>query len=191
MLYRGEQYDSNLGLYYLRARYYNPATGRFMSRDPNAGLITIPITLHKYIYAGDNPISWKDPSGRDIIEDTLILDTRSLSAVDYLNSIGCFGNIGLTAITTMLSERLDYNTALGVAGAVYGCITLEPSTTAQQWAKSGVDVGACAYSALQTITDANQYFDNPTAINETRFVVDATGELLGCGITGLEAVLGP
>ena len=32
--YRGEQYDSDLGLYYLRARYYNPVTGRFMSRDP-------------------------------------------------------------------------------------------------------------------------------------------------------------
>lgn len=33
-MYRGEQFDSDLGLYYLRARYYNPITGRFMSRDP-------------------------------------------------------------------------------------------------------------------------------------------------------------
>jgi RHS repeat-associated protein len=31
-LYRGEQFDSDLGLYYLRARYYNPLTGRFMRR---------------------------------------------------------------------------------------------------------------------------------------------------------------
>lgn len=37
MMYRGEQYDSDLGLYYLRARYYNPLTGRFMSRDPEEG----------------------------------------------------------------------------------------------------------------------------------------------------------
>jgi RHS repeat-associated protein len=28
--YRGEQYDYDLSLYYLRARYYNPATGRFL-----------------------------------------------------------------------------------------------------------------------------------------------------------------
>ncbi len=34
-LYRGEQYDPDLGLYYLRARYYNPLTGRFM--EPRSG----------------------------------------------------------------------------------------------------------------------------------------------------------
>ena len=33
----GEQYDPDLGLYYLRARYYNPNTGRFLSRDPGPG----------------------------------------------------------------------------------------------------------------------------------------------------------
>src|ERR1700692_4811433 len=36
-LYRGEQYDSDLGFYYLRARYYNPLTGRLLSADPLAG----------------------------------------------------------------------------------------------------------------------------------------------------------
>ena len=52
--YRGEQYDSDLGLYYLRARYYNPATGRFMSRDPQDGKPYLPFTLHKYLYTGGN-----------------------------------------------------------------------------------------------------------------------------------------
>jgi RHS repeat-associated protein len=33
----GEQYDQDLGLYYLRARYYNPTMGRFLSRDPLDG----------------------------------------------------------------------------------------------------------------------------------------------------------
>jgi RHS repeat-associated protein len=44
-LYRGEQYDSDLGLYYLRARYYNPLTGRFFSRGPEDGLSTDPKTF--------------------------------------------------------------------------------------------------------------------------------------------------
>ncbi|MGP8173820.1 MAG: RHS repeat-associated core domain-containing protein [Terracidiphilus sp.] len=64
-LYRGEQYDSDLGLYYLRARYYNPATGRFLSRDPEDGKVKIPATLHKYLYAGGDPINRIDPKGRE------------------------------------------------------------------------------------------------------------------------------
>jgi RHS repeat-associated protein len=60
----GEQYDPDLGLYYLRARYYNPATGRFMSRDPEDGIPTDPKSLHKYDYAGGDPVNLSDPTGR-------------------------------------------------------------------------------------------------------------------------------
>jgi RHS repeat-associated protein len=66
-LYRGEQYDSDLGLYYLRARYYNPLTGRFMSRDPDDGKLPDPKTLHKYLYAQGDPVNGIDPRGRDSI----------------------------------------------------------------------------------------------------------------------------
>lgn len=59
----GEQYDSDLGLYYLRARYYNPATGRFMSRDPYDGITILPISLHKYLYASGDPANRIDPRG--------------------------------------------------------------------------------------------------------------------------------
>ena len=68
MLHRGEQYDSNLDLYYLRARYYNPATGRFMSRDPEDGKQIDPKTLHKYLYANGDPLNGIDPRGQS---DTL------------------------------------------------------------------------------------------------------------------------
>jgi RHS repeat-associated protein len=65
-LYRGEQYDSDLGLYYLRARYYNPSASRFLSRDPEDGIPTDPKTLHKYVYAGGDPVNAMDPTGRDV-----------------------------------------------------------------------------------------------------------------------------
>ena len=63
--YRGEQYDTDLALYYLRARYYNPTTGRFLSRDPNAGALIAPASLHKYLYANGDPVNLRDPRGTD------------------------------------------------------------------------------------------------------------------------------
>ena len=63
-LYRGEQFDSDLGLYYLRARYYNPATGRFLGRDPEDHSPTKPNELHKYLYANGDPVNATDPTGR-------------------------------------------------------------------------------------------------------------------------------
>jgi RHS repeat-associated protein len=74
-LYSGEWSDTSLGLYHLRARYYNQATGRFLSRDPEKGDCHSPATLHNYIYAGDDPVDNSDPSGRSYAE-TLQLDTR-------------------------------------------------------------------------------------------------------------------
>ena len=62
-LYRGEQYDGDLGLYCLRARYFNPTTGRFVTRDPASGSLTTPASLQKYFYAGANPENRIDPSG--------------------------------------------------------------------------------------------------------------------------------
>jgi RHS repeat-associated protein len=47
------------------ARYYNPNTGRFLSRDPEDGKANIPVTLHKYLYAAGDPVNLKDPTGRD------------------------------------------------------------------------------------------------------------------------------
>src|SRR6185312_13291086 len=75
-LYRGEQWDSDLGLYYLRARYYNPILDWFVSRDPFNGRRLNPTSFHKYLYAAASPIYWRDPSGRGIIEDALIISNR-------------------------------------------------------------------------------------------------------------------
>ena len=62
-LYSGEQYDSNLGFYYLRARYLNPSSGRFWIQDTDEGLAESPRSLHKYVYGVNNPVSLIDPSG--------------------------------------------------------------------------------------------------------------------------------
>ena len=63
-LYSGEQYDSNLGFYYLRARYLNPESGRFWTMDSYEGSSDDPLTLHKYTYANNNAVNKLDPSGK-------------------------------------------------------------------------------------------------------------------------------
>ena len=55
--YCGEYYDEESGLTYLRNRYYNSTTGRFISEDP------IRDELNWYAYVGNNPVALVDPLG--------------------------------------------------------------------------------------------------------------------------------
>ncbi len=61
--YCGEYYDTETGTIYLRARYYNPTTGRFISRDSFAGRKSDPLSLNLYTYCRNNPLRYVDPSG--------------------------------------------------------------------------------------------------------------------------------
>ena len=61
--YCGEYYDSESGTIYLRARYYDPTIGRFISRDSVTGENTDPLSLNLYTYCHNNPIIGTDPSG--------------------------------------------------------------------------------------------------------------------------------
>jgi RHS repeat-associated protein len=67
-LFAGEQFDPDLNLYFNRARYLNTSTGRFWNMDSFEGDRQSPSTLHKYLYAGNDPINKLDPSGHDVIE---------------------------------------------------------------------------------------------------------------------------
>ena len=69
--YCGEQFDETTGLYYLRARYMDTSTGRFISQDSYAGSISEPVSLHKYLYANSNPVMYSDPSGYASLADHL------------------------------------------------------------------------------------------------------------------------
>jgi RHS repeat-associated protein len=62
-LYTGEQIDPNTGNYYLRSRFYNPGSGRFLSMDSFEGVPQDPITLHKYLYGNGDPVNVVDPNG--------------------------------------------------------------------------------------------------------------------------------
>ena len=75
-LYTGEQFDSDLGFYYLRARYYKPDTGRFWTMDSYQGSQSDPLSLHKYLFGADNPINNIDPSGKSVYVMTRPLNIK-------------------------------------------------------------------------------------------------------------------
>jgi RHS repeat-associated protein len=59
-LFAGREFDSETGLYFNRARYYDPRTGRFLSEDP---LRFAGNDLNLYRYVRNNPLLGVDPSG--------------------------------------------------------------------------------------------------------------------------------
>ncbi|NEQ99517.1 MAG: hypothetical protein F6K30_22905 [Cyanothece sp. SIO2G6] len=61
--FAGEQFDEDLGDYYLRDRFYDQGSGRFLRRDVYEGRHQEPLTLHKYLYAHGNPSNNIDPTG--------------------------------------------------------------------------------------------------------------------------------
>ena len=61
--FTGREWEPETGLYYYRARYYDPVAGRFISEDP-IGFIA---GLNLYTYAYNSPTTFVDPSGQDVM----------------------------------------------------------------------------------------------------------------------------
>lgn len=104
MQFTGREQDSETGLYYYRARYYDPDLGRFISEDPigfNGG-------INFYAYVGNNPLGANDPSGKTINK---VLDILSQISDKYkrLECRECADEMISTAESFGLSgTRLDF-----------------------------------------------------------------------------------
>jgi RHS repeat-associated protein len=68
-LFAGERIDPETGMYYLRARYMQPATGRFFTQDSYEGSPFDPQSLHKYTFTSNDPVNNIDPTGHDGLGD--------------------------------------------------------------------------------------------------------------------------
>ncbi|MBX3024521.1 PASTA domain-containing protein [bacterium] len=78
--FAGEELDAESGLTYLRARYYDAATGAFLSRDPQPGGDGDALSQHRYLYAAGNPVNRTDPSGRFTLPEALVSSYQRLQA---------------------------------------------------------------------------------------------------------------
>lgn len=67
--YAGYYWDKETEYYYLRARYYNPETARFITEDSFKGYYDDPLSLNLYTYCMNSPIKYWDPDGRYYVPD--------------------------------------------------------------------------------------------------------------------------
>lgn len=61
-IYAGHEVETTTGLVYMNARWYDPASGRFMSVDPVIDMRS-PQSAYAYSYVSNNPVNASDPSG--------------------------------------------------------------------------------------------------------------------------------
>lgn len=108
--FTGEQLDGVTGLYHLRARQYDPGTGRFLTTDP----VTMPISspyVASYAYAWGNPAYYTDPSGRNPAVCGVVLG--ALAPANAIPGAGTLVDLG--AFATCLAVAGMITTGVAVA----------------------------------------------------------------------------
>lgn len=110
--YTNRELDSETGLYYYRARYYDANSGRFMQEDPYSGEIIDPSShLSKYSYVSNSPTRYNDPWGLYKLED-LFKDIKKIGD-------------GTIKVLTSREAQVVYGTVGGIA-IIYGGVLLTP-----------------------------------------------------------------
>lgn len=103
-----------------RARYYNPATGRFLSEDP----IGFAGGFNLYAYANENPLSFNDPFGTcakySCTTDAVILFVLALISIAlfFMTPFSAWG------MTILIIDALEYASVFGSIAASLGALTL-------------------------------------------------------------------
>jgi RHS repeat-associated protein len=124
-LYTGQQYDAATAMYSLRARYYAPGAGRFVSRDVWPVDYGDPWELNRYGYTANNPVRWADPSGWQVAAPPINSGSQSGGGTEYSILVGSI----LSAL----------NRGLVVAiGAVATCQTMKSVSYLLALAKDGI-----------------------------------------------------
>jgi RHS repeat-associated protein len=112
--FTGEQWDDSTGLEYLRARYHDAGVGRFMTKDPFAGLTMVPQSLNRYAYVLNNPLLYRDPYGYFGLGD--IVD----KAKDVAGAVGEGIDAASQAVKEYALPVMEQCAIWGVGGAVAG-----------------------------------------------------------------------
>jgi len=168
--YTGREWDKETGLYYYRARYYDPMEGRFIQKDP----IGFEGGINVYNYVGSNPINFTDPTG---------LLTSAEALAHYLGGSGTaltmqFNEISTSSVrvtsfpqvhselkrgcgsrTVKIDSRSGFSTS-GDAAATVGSITLRLQGT--------LTICGCSWSFDGALKSFDDIYDFNRATHRSR-----------------------
>lgn len=113
--YFGVMAEDN-GLYYMRARYYDPEVGRFITKDP-IGYAGGDVKL--YVYVLNNPVNLVDPLGLFTI---VVSDPGGRNGATYGGTITVTGNSGQTVTVVGSSWPNSTNPSPGIASGTYDAV---------------------------------------------------------------------
>ena len=125
--YASYVYDTETQLYYLQARYYDPDTARFISRDPDGGDQDNPLSQNLYAYANDDPVNNVDPDGQWAFLIGAVINTafyhfttpeseRTASGYAFAAATGAIGGFATAAVGTSVAARVAYNAVVTSRG---------------------------------------------------------------------------
>jgi RHS repeat-associated protein len=156
--YRGQRFDTGLGQYYMRARLYDPVSGRFTAMDPDANTYEDPLQLMRYGYAGDNPVNAGDPSGNEFLIDVMIAMAIQLSlhiptlvqGALITTSLLTFGSAGSALRERGLELMSEGNMDEGYALYQLGTVFLGIGLWTAEWTADAIDefIGAISVAQL-------------------------------------------
>ena len=132
--YRGYYYDAETGLYYLKTRYYDPETGRFITIDDISYLAPDTINgLNLYAYCGNNPILYVDYNGNFPVPIWLII-------MGFAKDIFMGTGVGLLEASAKLFAQLAKVPLYlldDVGGVVFNPVFLQEMTKATKFQYAG------------------------------------------------------
>ncbi len=162
--FTGHYFDTETNLYFAKARYYDPEYGRFLTADSFLGELDNPPSLHRYLYANDNPLTFADPDGNESVRQAWGVEDAHAFWSAFGRNVA-YNTWNLVSLGTL--GRQDRLVELSAAGKI---------GEAQYWGRTAINAG----SSVAIVVAASM----------TGGAAAAGASALGAGTVATDAVAG-
>lgn len=193
-MFTGRELDTEIDLYYYRARYYDPIIGRFIQEDAHPGDVKQPISINnKYAYASNMPTMMTDPSGNFGFLIALAWTAVGTGALSYIQAGGLSGNFNWDKFRRLWEINFAVSAvALITSGIISSGWSKFYSADVYSWNGFGVHVDggsfAGGYSLGTTTANSAKNYSLGTLLHEVGHTLfeyaPAVGKYEGAGVLG-------